>query len=193
MKKVILSALAVFAFSFANAQLREKGEIEIIPQIGYASSNFYGESDLDNSALSSVSFGVGADYFFNDRWSLRSGLLYQPMGSKFDGGEDKLNYLTVPVNANWHFGSTRKWNLNFGPSIGFLTSAKENGGDIKDMVNSTQIGLNYGIGYKIEVSENFSILLDYQGMSGLSEIPKDSDLTFKNAYGSFNVGAVLKL
>lgn len=193
MKKIVLSVLACVVFGLTNAQTREKGEVEIIPQIGYASSNYYGESNLDNSALSSVSFGVGADYFFNDRWSLRSGLLYQSMGSKFAGGEDKLNYLTVPVNVNWHFGSTRKWNLNFGPSIGFLTSAKENGGDIKAMVNSTQIGLNYGIGYKIEVSENFSILLDYQGMSGLSEVAKDSDFTFKNAYGSFNVGAVLKL
>ena len=194
MKKIIFVAVAALSFGFANAQSREKGTIELIPQIGYSSANYYG-SDVDsgNKPLSTVTYGVGADYFFNDRWSLRSGLLYQTMGTETSSITEKLNYLTIPVNANWHFGSTRKWNLNFGPSVGFITSAETNGVDIKDLVNSTQIGLNIGIGYKIEVSENFSILVDYQSLTGLSDITKDSNFNVKNAFGSFNVGAVLKL
>lgn len=116
------------------------------------------------------------------------------MGTQFFGYEEKLNYLTLPVNANWHFGSTRKWNLNFGPSIGFLMSAENNNGvDLKDITNSTQIGLNYGIGYKIEVNEKFSILVDFQGMTGLSEIDKSGVFGLKNAASSFNVGGVFKL
>mgnify|MGYP003608067250 CR=1 FL=1 len=193
MKKILLSAVAVFAFTFANAQLREKGTIELIPQIGYASSNYYGEEEMNNSSLSSVTFGVGADYFFNESWSLRSGLHFQTMGSKVASVKEELKYVTLPVNANWHFGSTKKWNLNFGPSIGFLTAAEYNGIDIKSEVNSSQFGLSYGIGYKIEVNEKFSILIDYQGMTGLSELPKDSPFTIKNAYSSFNVGGVFKL
>ena len=194
MKKVLFSAAALLAFGFANAQNRENGTIELIPQIGSASSNYYGEETLDNGTLSSVTLGVGADYYFNDRWSLRSGLHYQTMGSKVAPGiEEKLNYLSVPVNANWHFGSTRKWNLNFGPSFGILMNAEANGEDIKDMANGFQFGLAYGIGYKIEINESFSILVDFQGMSGLSEVPKESDYTLKNAYSAINVGAVLKL
>ena len=193
MKKIILTAAAIFAFGYANAQSREKGAIEIAPQIGYASSDLYGDSDIETDAMSSIAYGVGADYFFNDRWSLRSGLLVQTMGA-VDGLDEelKLQYLTIPVNANWHFGSTRKWNLNFGPSIGFLTSAKLESEDVKDGVNSTQIGLNVGIGYKIEVSPKFSILIDYQSISGLSKAFKENS-SAKNAYGSFNVGAVIKL
>lgn len=194
MKKVLLFAIAILAFSFANAQVREKGTIELLPQIGYSSANYYGEENLNNSSLSSVTFGVGADYFFNNRWSLRSGLHYQTMGSEITSSyEEKLNYLTIPVNANWHFGSTRKWNLNFGPSFGFLMSAKGGGEDIKDLANTFQFGLAYGIGYKIQVNEKFSILIDFQGMSGLSEVPKESDYTLKNAYSAFNVGGVFKL
>jgi hypothetical protein len=194
MKKVLLSAVAILAFGFVNAQTREKGTIELIPQIGYSSANYYGEENLNNSSLSTVTFGVGADYFFNNRWSLRSGLHYQTMGSEITSNyEEKLNYLTIPVNANWHFGSTRKWNLNFGPSFGFLMSAKGGGEDIKDLANTFQVGLAYGIGYKIQVNEKFSILIDFQGMSGLSEVPKDSDYTIKNAYSAFNVGGVFKL
>ncbi|MCU4188604.1 porin family protein [Flavobacterium sp. HXWNR29] len=194
MKKIFFAAIAVMVFGFTNAQNREKGAIELIPQIGYSSANYYGESDLESNAISGVTFGVGADYFFNDRWSLRSGLHYQKMGAEGSGGyEEKLNYLTLPVNANWHFGSTRKWNLNFGPSFSMLMSAENNFGDIKDSANSFQLGLAYGIGYKIEVNEKFSILVDFQGITGLTEVPKDSDFTLKNAYSSFNVGGVFKL
>ena len=194
MKKIFFAVIAVMVFGFTNAQNREKGAIELIPQIGYSSANYYGESDLESNAISGVTFGVGADYFFNDRWSLRSGLHYQKMGAEGSGGyEEKLNYLTLPVNANWHFGPTRKWNLNFGPSFSMLMSAENNFGDIKDSANSFQLGLAYGIGYKIEVNEKFSILVDFQGITGLTEVPKDSDFTLKNAYSSFNVGGVFKL
>ena len=125
---------------------------------------------------------------------MRSGLLYQPMGSELSGGfKEKINYLTLPVNANWHFGSTRKWNLNFGPSIGFVMSAKFDGNDIKDLVVATQVGLNYGIGYKIFLNEKFSILIDYQGMTGLTGIDDSGDTSLKNVYGSFNLCAVIKL
>ena len=195
MKKIILTVFALGAFTFSNAQLREKGAIELTPQIGYASANFYGEEDLDTSSLSSVTFGVGADYFFNDRWSIHSGLFSQTNGAEGTSGEEiKLNYLTIPANANWHFGSTRKWYLNFGPSFGFLTSAKVDGVDIKDGVKSFQLNLGVGIGYKIEVSKKFSISVDYQGTTGLTEAFKESDgFNIKNSFGAFNVGGVIKL
>ena len=149
---------------------------------------------MNNSSISTVSFGVGSDYFFNARWSLRSGLQFQTMGSKVTSFyQEKLNYLSLPVNANWHFGSTRKWNLNFGPSFSFLLSAKADGVDIKDQANTFQLGLAYGIGYKIEINESFSLLIDLQGVTGLTDVPKESPYTIKNAYSSINFGGVFKL
>ncbi|HRG17576.1 MAG TPA: porin family protein [Flavobacterium lutivivi] len=192
MKKIICLGL-LFSSFLMNSQSREKGAIEIVPLIGYSSSNYYGESNLDNSTLSSVNFGVEGDYYFNDRWSLRSGLLFQTMGTKFSGYKEELKYITIPVNANWHFGSTRKWNLNFGLNAGFLTSADANGTDIKDLANSFQLGIAYGIGYKLEVSPKFSLLFDMQGMTGMTEVAKDSDYTLKNAYSTINIGGVFKL
>lgn len=196
MKKIILTIAVALTATFANAQLREKGAIELAPQIGFSSSNYYGgDVGSENDPISGVAFGVGADYFFNNRWSLRSGLMFQKMGTEISSVDykEELNYITIPLNANWHFGSTRKWNLNFGPSIGFLTSAKANGTDVKDQANTTQVGFNIGIGYKIEVSPKFSVLIDYQGLAGLTDVSKDSDVSFKNNYGSFNVGGVFKL
>ena len=115
MKKILFAVTALFAFGFSNAQIREKGEIDLDVKIGSSSANYYSSQKIEgNTAISGVNFGIEGDYFFNKTWSLRSGLLLQTMGTKGFGFEDKLNYLTIPVNANWHFGSTKKWNLNFG-------------------------------------------------------------------------------
>lgn len=194
MKQKLLIVAILFSINVFS-QSRDKGTIELTPLIGYGSSNYYGDTAVENnSSIGAINLGVNGDYYFNDRWSLRSSLLYQTMGTKINRYEEELKYLTVPVNANWHFGSTRKWNLNFGPSIGFNLSAKNNqGGEFKDLVNSTQIGFNFGIGYKIEINENIGILIDHQEMIGLSEVGKESEFAIKNLYGSFNVGVVIKL
>ncbi len=211
MKKLIL-VLIVLTSIHSFSQLRAKGDTEIALKIGYSSANYYSTEELDNSPISGLNFGIESDYFFNNRWSLHSGILFQKMGSNVTNDyKEKLNYITIPINANWHFGSTRKWYLNFGPSIGFLLSAKakykenyfssfdpvyygnEQEVNIKDLVNTVQIGLNYGIGYKIFINEKFSLSIDYQGMSGLTDLPKDNYYSFKNVYSSFNVGGVIKL
>ncbi|HLP65363.1 hypothetical protein [Flavobacterium sp.] len=42
MKKIIAFAFCAFGLYSVNAQNREKGAIELIPQIGYTSANYYG-------------------------------------------------------------------------------------------------------------------------------------------------------
>lgn len=201
MKKVFLSLLALVTFGFANAQIKEKGVIEITPKIGTSS---FGEfTERDNSDYNSgVELGATVDYYFNNRWSLRSGLIADKMGSRnHDAGniyEDELNYLSIPVNANWHFGSTRKWNLNFGLSPSFLTSAKfnENGTKTtisKNAIESFQLGFTYGIGYKIGINEKFGILIDAQFFNGLTNINKATQERILNGGYSFNVGGVIQL
>ncbi|RXR24013.1 porin family protein [Flavobacterium stagni] len=191
MKKLMISFLLLSGI-VSNAQRRTGGDIELVPYIGYATSTLSGDYIDDLDYRNSADFGVVADYYFNNRWSLRSGLQFQSMGAENQYFVDKLSYLSIPVNANWHFGSNRKWNLNFGLTPSFLLSADENGQDISSYLNSFQMGLTYGIGYKIEVSKKFSILVDWQGFSGMSDITKKSG-TVANAHSVFNVGGVFKL
>ena len=125
--KNYLLITACFTIALANSQVKEKGMFELTPKIGYSSYAEVVTNGLDSNgtkssgtsdATSGVSFAVTLDYYFNNRWSLRSGFSFDKMGSKTNTSsikaEDKFNYLSVPFNANWHFGSTRKWNLNFG-------------------------------------------------------------------------------
>ena len=191
MKKLLLAAATIVAtIGISNAQQREQGTIEVTPYIGYNSSNFNGDEVNGLDSRTSVAFGVHADYYFNDRWSLRSGLNHLPMGADGDDGELQLNYLAIPVNANWHFGSTRKWNLNFGVSPSFLTKAEFEGMDINDGVEGFQLSISYGIGYKLFINESFSILIEAQNDLGISDFLEVSDVSRTNYGSSLNVGGV---
>lgn len=197
MKKLFF-ALSFMGTLMVSAQ-SDKGDFTLSPQIGVNFSTYASEA----SFKSRTSFAGGAivEYYFSDRWSLRSGMLYDQMGAK-DGGNniDKLNYLTIPLNANWHFGKNRNWFLNFGAAIAVLANADSELSDgtkidIKDSVSSTDVGLAVGIGYKFDINENLQLVVDYQGFGGLINIDKDGLLPYEinNSRSSFNFGAVFKL
>jgi hypothetical protein len=175
--------------------------IEITAKIGASGSGVYNENK-SSDYNSGVELGARVDYYFNNIWSFCSGFIADRMGSKnqFSGNfyEDKLSYLSIPVNANWHFGSTRKWNLHFGLSPSSLTNAKfkENGNTTyipESAIESFQLGFTYGIEYKIEINEKFGFLIDAQFFNGLTNINKASQERIVNGGYSFNVGGVIQL
>ncbi|WP_165764753.1 porin family protein [Winogradskyella aurantia] len=197
-QNLLIVALAIAAFTSisTHAQMRESGDIELVPYIAYSSAFFNGDNADFYDYRTSVSFGVKGDYYFNDRWSIRSGVAFDAMGASFNNGPDvELNYISVPVNANWHFGSTRKWNLNFGLTPSFLTSAEVQSVDIAEEVSSFSLGISYGIGYKIEISEAFSIMIDLQGNLGISNINDipGSDINQTNAFSYLGLGGVFRI
>lgn len=192
--KLFFCCLLLLLGSVGVAQERAMGAIEIIPNIGATGSNIYGEDVEDTDNRYGFQGGVLVEYYLNSRWSLRSGLSYFNMGAQDDYIELKLDYVNIPLNANWHFGSTRKWNLNFGFTPGFLVKADSEGIDVKEMFQSFQLGFSYGIGYKLEISQNFCLLIDYQGVVGLTNIIDESDVSdAMNTGSSINLGAVFVL
>jgi outer membrane receptor for monomeric catechols len=212
MKKLLFSIVALVAFGTANAQIKPKGSIEITPKIGTSSFSEYND-DGSTDSNSGVELGATIDYYFNNRWSLRSGLVFDKMGGEYkltntdydpaspfttNHFEDKLNYMSIPVNANWHFGSTRKWNLNFGLSPSFLTKATvvENGFSNKipnNTIETFQLGMSFGIGHKIGITEKFGVLIDAQWFNGLTNINKANQNDITNGGFSFNLGGVIQL
>jgi long-subunit fatty acid transport protein len=199
MKKLLLcAAVAVFGLSNLNAQ-SDSGDFTLAPQVGLNLSNYSSNENLNNKIRTSFNAGVIAEYYFNDRWSLRSGLLYDSKGTIItESGEDyidKLNYISIPLHANWHFGSNRNWFLNFGPTLGFLASAKADlpSGeiDIKDEVESFDAGLGIGIGYKFNIADNTELYIQYQGYNGLISLI-DADFNLFNATSAVNIGVIFQ-
>lgn len=198
-KLLLLVAISVIGLKHVEAQ-SDSGDFTIAPQIGLNLSNYTSTENLNNKVRTAFNAGVIAEYYFSDRWSLRSGLLYDSKGTIVtQSGEDfidKLNYIALPIHANWHFGSNRNWFLNFGPTLGFIASAKAdvpNGEiDIKDQLASTfDVGLSVGIGYKFDVSDDTQLYIQYQGYSGFISVI-DADFSVLNATSAFNLGVIFQ-
>ena len=207
MKKLLfITLLTSFGTLRTNAQ--DKGEFEFGGGLGLNIANV-STIDNQNNTSSRVSFnlGVSGEYYFSEKWGAKIKLIYDSKGwsDGFIYNEDtgstittdfKLSYVTLPIMANWHFGSNLNWYLNFGPYIGFLTGVEDSelGLDLKDTFNSTDFGLAFGIGYKFEIKDNIKLYFEYDGQSGLSDVFEvNSGEAIRNGRSSINVGVLLDL
>jgi hypothetical protein len=170
MKKIILSAVALFTIGFANAQKVEfglKGGLNVSTQ----------RAEIDNVGTitfnSLVGFQVGGFVEFKalDKLAIQPEVLFSTEGSKFALGagsdaEINLSYINVPVMAKYLV--SEKLSLQVGPQIGFLVAAKAKSEgvseDFKDTYKSTNFGVNFGLGYVIAKN----ILVDFRYNLGLS-------------------------
>jgi opacity protein-like surface antigen len=199
MKKIFTTLFMVVGIS--TLALAQKGKTEFGLGIGYSGAYVStGNSNENTDAIGGVNIALSFDQYFSDAWSLKAKLTYDQKGwangfldlgtTSINNVDFKLNYITVPVMANWHFGRTHNWYLDFGPYVGFLTSATESytGSDVKSSFNTTDGGLAAGIGVKIPVSDKIKFFIEYEGQSGVVNIFQTSDNTVLNNRGSFNIG-----
>jgi len=202
MKKIIITLFILQGICSA-VQAQSKNDVEFGANIGY---NIAGVSqpgaNYTSAYTSGFNLGASADYYFSERWSIKAKLTYDQKGYadgigfggtgvNFDSFNFKLNYLTVPVMANWHFGRTRNWYLNFGPYAGFLLSAQETSTntDVKSAFNSTDFGLALGIGIKFPISDNAKLFIEDDAQAGLVNIFKgNSGSSLQNSRSSLNIG-----
>ena len=63
-----------------------------------------------------------------------------------------------------------------------------------EVIKPFQLGFTYGIGYKIEITKKFGILLDYQGFVGLTNIINvTGGPNITNVGDCYSVGGVFQL
>lgn len=120
MKKLLILPLFILCFAITKAQ---DSKFEIGPEIGANFSSYaFSDGDFDDKSLTRISLGAIAKVNFSENWSLIGKLKYDGKGSKANDSsfEEKLNYVTLPVMAEWRFGSGNlKGFLNFGLYAGF--------------------------------------------------------------------------
>lgn len=199
MKKIISAVLLLLLSSTSVAQ--GKGDVEFGFNIGFNGASV-STPDGNTDRIGGFNAAAAADYYFSKSWSVKGKLIYDQKGwakgfiENLNTGETfktdyRLNYLTIPVTANWHFGNTKNWYLNFGPYFGFLMNAEETrfGLDVKEAFNTSDFGLALAIGVKIPVSNKLKLSLEYDTQSGLANIFKQSDgANVLNSRYSLNVG-----
>ncbi len=202
----IFAALLI-AMGICTASLAQvKNSVEFGANIGYNGA-YVQESGAYNhtDGVGGFNVGVSAEYYFSDRWGIKGKVIYdqkgwgngfldEPDGSTIEGVNFKLNYVTIPIMANWHFGRMRNWYLHFGPYAGFLVNTNAGGTDVKDAFNSSDFGLDVGIGIKIPVSNNAKLFIEYDGQSGVSNIFNSGDgSSVQNVRESINIGFVFSV
>ena len=161
MKKIILTAVAVLAFGFTNAQDMKYGV-----KGGLNSSSLSGAEGA--SSIMGIHLGGFAQFKVNDKFSVQPELLYSMQGAKFDGGGTlNMNYINIPVMAKYAVGE--KFNLQAGPQIGFLMSAKAESVDVKDTTKSLDFGINFGAGYDL----SDKLFLEARYNLGLAQTQKE--------------------
>ncbi|MBP1224741.1 porin family protein [Flavobacterium sp. 1355] len=195
MKKIMLTAAAVMAFAFSNAQ-----ETKFGVKGGLNIANLGG--DVEDTS-SKIGFHVGgfAEFKISDKFAIQPELLFSTQGAKTEWSdegvrvEEKLNlsYLNIPVMAKFYVAE--KFSLEAGPQIGFLLSAKskvEAGDfsdevDVKDAYESIDFGVNFGAGY--DFTENLSAGVRYNlGLSNIAKTEDGEDFKMNNSVFSVSVG-----
>ncbi|WP_281232069.1 porin family protein [Flavobacterium gelatinilyticum] len=199
MKKIMLTAVAVMAFAFSNAQ-----ETRFGVKAGANLSNFSGDVE---DAKSLIGFQVGgfAEFKLSDKFAIQPELLFSTQGAKSEESEfgysseykTHLSYINVPVMAKYYI--VEKFSVEAGPQIGFLVSAKEKwetsgpgvsesgDEDAKDFYESINFGVNFGAGY--DFTENLSVGLRYNlGLSNIAKTEDGADFKINNNVFSLSVG-----
>ena len=204
MKKILLTLLisfGIYTSTFAQQFWSESNKkLEFGVDVGYNTSYLNGNVALTTAYSSGFNAGVFGEYYFSDSWGIKAkasydqkgwanGTFTDASGNETDGVTYHLNYITIPIMANWHFGGDKNWYLNFGPYAGILMSANASipTPDLKSSFNSTDFGLSYGVGVKFPIGD-MKLFIEAGGQAGLDNIFKESDGTYLNARGSLNIG-----
>jgi Outer membrane protein beta-barrel domain len=203
MKKITLAVITVLVFGFANAQSAKFG---LKGGLNFANQSFSGNGAPAPSTI--VGFNVGAFVEFKiiGKFAIQPELLYSTQGSEFktnqfvEGSNYNLNvkfdlaYLNVPVMLKYYVAP--KFNLEFGPQIGFMTSSKmivtvigqgSGSQDAKSLFESVDFGLNIGAGFdftnKLAANARYNLGLSntLKNTSG-SDSAKNSVISLSLAY-----------
>ena len=206
MKKIILTAAAVFAFSFANAQDKDaKG-------FGFSEGNVFLEGNLafgstndknDEVKTSSFSFNPKVGYFISDKFAVGINLGIGS-GKITETGEDDIKSSNMNVGAFGRYffldlGERFKTFTEFGFGI---TSNKTGDADFQK-TNGFNVGAGLGMNYfvtpKMAISFGLSNVLSYQ--SSKSKADGDKGQTsfganvnvFQNFFDTPTFGLLYKL
>lgn len=173
--KIMMTAAALIALT-AGTTKTTMAQIRVGVQVGANLANLSGSDVTNNSVKVGVNGGVFVRLGLSDQFSIQPALLYSMKGAKFK--DDSLtsnfnsNYLEIPINARYQFSSDGGFNVFLGPYVGILMSAKQGDVDVKSFENTTDFGLNVGLGYELE--GGFGISAQY-GL-GFANIEKSVDV-----------------
>lgn len=169
MKKLILSAVAVFAFGFASAQQSEEMKFGVKGGLNF--SNFTG--DVESDGKTGVYVGGLVDIPVSGAFHVQPELLFSSEGAD----DASLSFIRIPIMGKYYL--IEEFSLQAGPNIGFKVGGDDNADSI---TKSLDFGLGFGAAYELPVG----VFFDLRYNAGLANI-YDGDGA-KVGTSSFQIG-----
>ena len=163
MKKIILTAAAVFVLSFANAQDKKEGSE------GLASGDVLLTGDFNFSSVSKgdvkaddLTLSPGLAYMMSDNLAI-IGQLAISSGKMDDGAgtEIKTSGFGIAAGVRYFLTPASKFSLSVGAQLGYASDKEDDG--IADVTVKTT-SLNVPLGLHYFVSNNFAISSTWGGL-----------------------------
>src|SRR5689334_6026183 len=144
MKRVIISAVMLLLIKGAFAQHVEYGI-----KGGVNFSNIANDA-ADNDADTKTGFHLGglAHIHLTRAFAVQPEIVYSTQGAEYSDGKLKLNYINVPILAQYMFGDG--FRLQTGPQVGILTTSSWKSGHSEadvDNFSNADLGWVFGASY----------------------------------------------
>lgn len=166
MKKVVLTAIAVFGFTLANAQT-EKGKWLVSggTSLEFSSAKSKAKADnfptQDGPKISSFNIKPAVGYFVAENFMIGLSLDYETSTIKFSSDKVTENSISVIPQVGYYFGKSNvKPFLNAG--LGFASVSNS---DVDSNLNGTVLGINGGVAYFVSKSISLDFGVGYQSLS----------------------------
>ena len=186
MKKVLLSAVALLAFGFANAQEEGKGNGGFAKGDVFVSGAFsIGSEKTGDDKSSGFEIEPKVGYFVTENIAIGGKLGFASYKAEDTFGDtDDLSALTVGAFGRYYMTPASQFSL-FG-QLGFDYSTID---DKLADVQENEFGLNLGLGLSYFVSNNWSIEATWAGLGYTSN---DNGGNGAEKTNSFGLGADLR-
>lgn len=168
MKKLLMTAAAVFAFGFANAQEAKFG---VKAGVDFATSTVSYSGFSASASETGFYAGGFADIELSDKFHFQPELLYVAVKD--------MDQVQIPLLAKYQVAE--KFNLLAGPNLGFFTKKTEG-------MKSFNYGIDFGASY--DITEN--IILDAKYNLGLANLIENAPSGYSAKVHGLFVGAAYR-
>jgi outer membrane protein len=195
MKKVLLSAVALLAFGFANAQEEEKGNGGFSKGSMFISGAFSIDSEsTDDVKSSGFEIAPKFGYFVTENIAIGGKLGYASMKAENGFGDTQDDAaLTVGAFGRYYMTPASQFSL-FGEFGVDYSSVEDKLADVKE----NEIGVNLGLGLSYFVNKNWAIEATWAGLGYTTNDNGGDGAEKTNTFGlgadlrSFGFGVIYK-
>ena len=188
MKKVLLSAVALLAFGFANAQEEEKGNGGFAKGDAFLSGGFgFGSTSEGDAKSSDFTFSPAVGFFVTENIALGARLNVES-GKNEDafGNETKSSAFGGEVFGRYYMAPASQFSVFGELAAGFGSDKTEDALGNETKYNG--FGINAGVGVSYFLNSNFAI---EAGWAGLGYNLRKADVSGADAANTFGLNVDL--